>query len=371
MTIQNTRAIILKADAKTGIEEGKASATRYENPRLSLENRAVKPIKPGWARIKILRAGICGTDVHISQPNKHGRVSSSAPVLIPPHGRIIGHEGIGRIIEVGEHVSSVRMDDIVAIESVLSCGTCRSCRSGFSNQCSNSLLLGLQVDGIFSEFADVPARSLVPINRLACHEEGLQAAACLEPAGVAMLSCMNGKIKPGDAVLIFGAGPIGALCAIIARRLFAASYILIVEPSSCRRQIASQWADQVVELAELIEPPAKGWDVVIEASGLMDNIDKVFRQIGANGRVILLGRSGNPLTISSVDHMITNAIQVMGVRGHLGGIYERLVEAYIAGLLPIAEVITCKVEGIESLLMSLHSPNVIQANCKIMAVLDD
>ncbi|WP_216913970.1 MULTISPECIES: zinc-binding dehydrogenase [unclassified Synechococcus] len=366
------RSLVLHATETGNGAEPRQTNQRYRDPRVALEERHLQPLHPGSLRLQMLRVGICGTDLHMTQRDPLGFVRSSAPASIPLQGRVLGHEGIGRVIATGSDVTRFRVGDIVAPESVLSCGACRSCRSGAFNQCLDARLLGMEKDGLFAAIADVPARSAVAIGRLAESERGLQMAACLEPAGVALLACRKTQMAPGERVLVFGAGPIGLLVAMMARRLHGAALVAVVEPSTYRRDFAAAWADQVAESAEALEIPDGGWDVVVEASGVLANVDAVFRQIAPGGRVALLGRGGQALRIGAVDHMITNAISVMGLRGHLGGVYERLIDLCLSGVLPLDRIVSSTMEGLERLRSVLEHPDDIAGgDCKIVVKLAD
>ncbi|MCP9849816.1 zinc-binding dehydrogenase [Cyanobium sp. Morenito 9A2] len=365
-----TSSLVLHATEAGNGRQTRQANQRYKDPSIRLEERELKPLAPDGLRLQMLRVGICGTDIHMTQKDPNGYVRCSAPASIPEHGRILGHEGIGRVIATGADVSSFRVGEIVAPESVLSCGLCRPCRAGAFNQCRHARLLGMENDGLFSAIADVPARSAVGIHRLAESEQGLQMAACLEPAGVALLTGLKAQMSPGDKVLIFGAGPIGLLCAMMARRLHGASAVCMVEPSAYRRDFAAAWTDQVVESVEALETPDGGWDVVVEASGILANVNTVFRQIAPCGRVALLGRGGEALLVEAVDHMITNAISVMGLRGHLGGVYERLIDLCVSGVLPLDRIVSTTMEGLDKLCHVLERPDSISsADCKIVVKL--
>ncbi len=366
------RSLVLHATEAGDGEESRQANRRYRDPRIALEQRHLQPLHPGSLRLQMLRVGVCGTDLHMTQRDALGFVRSSAPASIPTQGRVLGHEGIGRVIATGSDVTRFRVGDIVAPESVLSCGACRSCRCGAFNQCLDARLLGMEKDGLFAAIADVPARSAVAIGALAGSERGLQMAACLEPAGVALLACRKTQMAPGDKVLVFGAGPIGLLAAMMARRLHGAALVAVVEPSAYRREFAAAWADQVAESAETLHTPEGGWDVVVEASAVLANVDAVFRQIAPGGRVALLGRGGQALRIGAVDHMITNAISVMGLRGHLGGVYERLIDLCLSGVLPLDRIVSSTMEGLERLRSVLEHPDDIAGgDCKIVVKLAD
>ncbi len=367
-----TCSLVLHATETGNGAEPRQTNQRYRDPRIALEQRHLQPLHPGSLRLQMLRVGICGTDLHMTQRDPLGFVRSSAPASIPEQGRVLGHEGIGRVIATGSDVTRFRVGDIVAPESVLSCGACRCCRSGAFNQCLDARLLGMEKDGLFAAIADVPARSAVAIDRLAESERGLQMAACLEPAGVALLACRKTQMAPGERVLVFGAGPIGLLVAMMARRLHGAALVAVVEPSAYRRDFAAAWADQVAESAEALEIPDGGWDVVVEASGVLANVDAVFRQIAPGGRVALLGRGGQALRIGAVDHMITNAISVMGLRGHLGGVYERLIDLCLSGVLPLDRIVSRTIEGLERLRSVLEHPDDLAGgDCKIVVKFAD
>jgi threonine dehydrogenase-like Zn-dependent dehydrogenase len=107
---------------------------------------------------------------------------------------------------------------------------------------------------------------------------------------------------------------------------------------------------------------------VIEASGDLGTVSRIFRRIEANGRVALLGRRGMPLTVDAVDHMITQAISIMGTRGHLGGTLSRVLALYQAGILPLDAVITSEVHSLDALFETLQDPEgLAMTQCKVVA----
>ena len=178
-----------------------------------MEHRELGELLSDEVRVEMIYAGVCGTDVHLVETNPAtGYVRCSAPARIPPEGRVIGHEGVGKVIEVGSHVRHVKPGDYVTFESIIVCHYCDECRRGDFNQCRNALLFGLEKDGLFGTVADVPSMLTHNVNALAKSEKGLKTAACVEPAGVAYVACQNTNLKAGDVVVVFGAGPIGLFC---------------------------------------------------------------------------------------------------------------------------------------------------------------
>ena len=369
-SIRSRRAVVLRVtDAPMTGSAAPAPHQRYRHPRLELEERPLGAIEPRHVRVEMLYAGICGTDLHLVQEDPDsGYIRTSAPAVIPASGRIIGHEGVGRIIEVGSAVHHARTGDIVAFASIHACLQCETCRSGLPNQCPQAQLLGMEMDGLFATVADVPATLTHDVSAITNDEDGMRAAACLEPAGCALLACESAPIRPGDRVLVFGGGPIGLLSAIAARQVLGAERVVLAEPIDARRQLAAPWCDAVAHPSEIDEHIGGGVDVVIECSASLDVVSRVFRHIAPGGRVVLLGRSGKSLVVDAVDHMITNAISIRGSRGHLGGALPRAIALHREGRFPMSAAITGVLDSLEELLHALRHPDKLaQHHCKLLA----
>jgi threonine dehydrogenase-like Zn-dependent dehydrogenase len=346
----------------------------YCNPFVSLEKSTLKHLKEDEIRVEMIYAGLCGTDIHLIKKDREtGYIKSSAPLIIPDdQGRRIGHEGVGRVLEKGNRVKHVNVGSYVTFESIVVCHYCDVCRKGHFNQCRNARLLGLEEDGLFGNIVNVPAMLAHDITDFIKTEDDLRAMTCVEPAGVAYVACQNTKIKGGDNVIVFGAGPIGIFTAILSKTVFGASTVQIVEPVKFRREFAGQWADNVYDVTQFRENLPENIDVVIEASGEMSNINTIFRSINPNGRVALLARSGAPFKIDAVDHMITNAISIIGSRGHLCGAFSDIMILYQQGRIPLGSIITYVAEGVNALYRLLENPDkIINENCKVLAHLNN
>ncbi len=344
----------------------------YRHPRLSVEERPLGPLASGQIRVEMLFAGICGTDVHLITPQPgSGYVSSSAPCTIPAEGRIIGHEGVGRVLATGDGVHHVRPGNIVTMESIMVCQTCGPCKRGKFNQCLQAKLIGLERDGVFGSVVDLPAMIAHDISALIQDEEDLHALACIEPASVAFVACQNARMLPGGVVAIFGAGPIGALVAMLCRQLFGAAAVHIVEPVAFRRNLARRWADQVY--ADHLELLASGerFDTLFEASGDLNNVNQLFRRMAANSSVVLLARSGKPFHLAHVDHMITNEISLVGSRGHLAGAFSSILNLYARGKIRPGAVVTRILSGQEQLAAIFRQKEtILHDNCKVLVQLN-
>jgi len=364
-----SKKIILYADKEPmeGIENP-GPHQLYRNPRLAVEDREIGELKPDEIRVEMIYAGICGTDVHlVEKAPDTGYIRSSAPADIPGDGRCIGHEGVGRVLEAGRDVKHITVGAYVTFESIIVCHFCDVCRKGQFNQCRNAKLLGLEKDGLFGTVVDVPAMLAHDITHIVRSDMDLRAMACVEPAGVAYVACQNSCIKGGDVVVIFGAGPIGLFSALLSKSIFGASIVYIVEPVEFRRKFASSWCDHVTDVDDFFSNPPTYVDVVIEASGAMENINRIFRRLNANGRAIFLARSGYPLKLDALDHMITNAITLMGSRGHLCGAFSDILSLYQQKRIPLNEIVTDVVDGVEALCNLLRNPEkILHTNCKVL-----
>jgi (R,R)-butanediol dehydrogenase/meso-butanediol dehydrogenase/diacetyl reductase len=345
----------------------------YRNPRITVKTRQLDDLNPDDIRVEMIYAGICGTDVHLVETNPDtGYIRCSAPTEIPETGRILGHEGVGKVIASGSHVHNVRPGALVAFESIIVCHHCNECRSGRFNQCRNARLLGLERDGLFGTTVDVPALLAHDVTQYVLTDLDLKGMACLEPAGVAFVACQNSRVSTGDVVVVFGAGPIGLFSAMMARDIFGASQVHTVEPISFRRELAARWCDRTYAVEDFFENPPRSVDVIIEASGHLDNVARMFRRMNANGRIVLLARSGGALEIRDVDHMITNAVTLTGSRGHLGGAFETILSLRRNGRLSLHELVTEVVRGPEGLADILASPEkLLQENCKVLIGFQD
>jgi (R,R)-butanediol dehydrogenase/meso-butanediol dehydrogenase/diacetyl reductase len=275
------------------------------------------------------------------------------------------------VLDVGSQVRHVQPGAYITFESIIVCHYCDECRRGDFNQCRHALLLGLEKDGLFGEIVDVPSILTHDISDLVKNEKGRRAAACVEPAGVAYVACQNTHIGAGDIVVIFGAGPIGLFSAMLSKVVFGASQVHVVEPITFRRKHAEKWSGQIYDIEEFFRHIPFRIDVVIEASGEMGNINRVFSKLNANGRIALLGRNGQPLSVNAVDHTITNEIYIVGSRGHLGGAFSNILTLYRNKRIALEEAVTTIINGPEELCYFLKSPEkYIEGNCKVLVNFD-
>ncbi len=367
-----SKAVVVYADKKPMIGVANPGPHQlYRNPRVVVETRELGELKDDEIRVETIYSGLCGTDLHLVETNPEtGYILCSAPASITERGRIIGHEAVARVAAIGSRVMHLKPGDIVTFESIITCQHCEVCRRGQFNQCLSAKLLGLETDGLFGTTVDVPAMLAHDVTALCSDEAGLKAAACIEPAGVAYVACETTHVGPGDVVAVFGAGPIGAFAALFSRLIFGASQVCVIEPVEFRRSLAKKWGDLTFDVEEFFVDGPKRVDVLIEASGHMDNVRRTFRHLNPNGRIALLGRSGTPLMLDAVDHMITNAISINGSRGHLCGAFSNILKLCLKKRIGLDQIVTEVVDGPEGIRDILRSPQRIAQNCKILARFD-
>ncbi len=364
----NTKVLLIlaKKEPMPGIEVPKPNEI-YKDVQIKTIIKPLNELNGDYIRVEMLYVGICGTDVHtIDCDSKTGYITSTAPINIPKEGRILGHEGVGRVLSIGKNVRNVKVGNIVTFESIISCGTCDKCREGKFNQCRNAALLGLEEDGLMGTVVDVYSKLAHDVTSIVHDEDDLKACACIEPAGVAYVACQNAYVKNGDKVLILGSGPIGTFCAMLCKLIFGASKISVVEPIKYRRELARKWANNVYSPDEFREKSNECFDAVIETSGRLEYITEIFEKIDANGRIALVARREGKLSISQIDHLITNEISIKGSRGHLCGAFDILLRLYESGSLPLKEVITLTIDTFEKLEECLKDHEIVNSNCKIM-----
>src|SRR2546423_9484164 len=180
---------------------------------------------PGEVLIRVLRTGICGTDLHIDAWNEWAQATLKVPL-------VVGHEFVGGIAEVGEGVESVYVGELVGGEGHIVCGRCRNCLAGRRVLCANSVGIGVHRDGAFAEYIVMPAGNVWPH----LSEIDLDVASIFDPFGNAVHVATQYRLVAED-VLITGAGPIGLMAAIAARHN-GARFVVVTDVSEYRLELA-------------------------------------------------------------------------------------------------------------------------------------
>jgi len=247
------------------------------------------------AIVKIAKTTICGTDLHILKGD----------VATVTDGRILGHEGVGVVEEVGQGVSSFRKGDRVLISCITSCGKCDACKKGMYSHCAKGgWILGNTIDGTQAELVRIPFAdgSLYRVPAGA-DEAALVMLSDILPTGFEC-GVLNGQVKPGDSVAIVGAGPVG-LAALLTAQFYSPAEIILIDMDENRLGVSRKLgATQVVNgtdgkaVAKVMALTGqKGVDVAIEAVGIPATFDICQDIVTAGGHIANVGVHGKSVAL--------------------------------------------------------------------------
>jgi threonine dehydrogenase-like Zn-dependent dehydrogenase len=314
------------------------------NGKLTLMERPVPKItKPTDVLLKVQGVGICGTDLHILQ------VPPAHPARL---GIIQGHEFTGEVVETGSAAGEFAPGDQVLVDPHPGCGQCAPCRNGFPDQCATLLAasgepghpgtIGIFSDGGFAEFAIVPFYGLYKLRkRVPTH-----LAALAEPLACVLHSVGKLGVKPGDSVIVLGAGPIGCLFTAVLKANGAAP-LIVSEPSAFRREHALQCgATRVVDptkedLTKVVEEECPGGaDVVVEAVGPL--LVTAMRLARFGGTVLQFGHDELAEPTIPLKEVIKKELTIRG--GFIGRhSFQRVARILESGQLPLSVVVTHRI----------------------------
>ena len=245
------------------------------------------------AIVRVDATTICGTDLHI--------LAGDVPEVRP--GRILGHEAVGTVDEVGDNVHRLAPGDRVLVSCISGCGTCRFCREGRFGQCAEGggWVLGHRIDGTQAEYVRVPYADTstyrIPDG---VSDEAILMLADILPTGYEV-GVLAGGVRPGDVVAVVGAGPVG-LSAITCARLFSPSHIIAIDLSDTRLKEAREFGADVTvndasqDAAAVIRDLTGrlGADVAIEAVGSPATFELAVKLVRPGGRIANIGVHGKP-----------------------------------------------------------------------------
>jgi threonine 3-dehydrogenase len=290
--------------------------------------------------IKVLRTGVCGTDLHIYAWDTWAQDHVSWPL-------VVGHEFVGEVAATGEDVHDIAVGDLVSGEGHLTCGRCRNCMAGRRVECARTKGVGVNHPGCFAEYIALPATNVWRHHA----DIDLDVAAIFDPFGNAVHTALTFPVL-GEDVLVTGAGPIGIMAALVARHA-GARHIVITDESDYRLDLARQMG--VVSLAVDVRNRSlddamrelrmtEGFDVGLEMSGNPDALRSMLATMRHGGSIAMLGL---PTETFGIDwnHLVLNMITIRGIYGRR--MFETWYEmsVLIESGLDIAPVITHRFEA--------------------------
>jgi threonine dehydrogenase-like Zn-dependent dehydrogenase len=260
--------------------------------------------------LKVIRAAICGTD---AAEWDHG------PVLCRP-GVVLGHEFVGRVVDLGNGVTDLREGDRVVSGAGISCGCCPWCLRSRTNLCAEYRTLGLQVDGGLAEYVTSPAAICRPVPD-GCDDD---AAAMTQPLAVALHALSRVGQGPEESVAVIGVGGIGSFIVAGASRRAVGGRVVAIDIDAEKLATASALgADEAVDasghdLATLLKELSDGvgFDVVIEASGAAHAPSAASVGVRRGGRVLLVGLHAAPREID-LTRMIVREVDIFTTVAHV------------------------------------------------------
>lgn len=262
----------------------KALVKKKREKGLWLEDVPTPTIGDQDVLIQIKQTAICGTDIHIYQWDDWAQKT----IPVPMH---VGHEYVGKIVEVGKGVTGLNVGQRVSGEGHLVCGHCRSCRAGQRHLCIHTQGVGVNRPGCFAEFLSLPATNVFPLPDGISDDE----ASILDPLGNAVHTALSFDLV-GEDVLVTGAGPIGIMGAKVAMHV-GARHVVITDVNEYRLELARKLGiSSVVNVAKQKVPDVmkalgmtEGFDVGLEMSGNASAFADMIANMRNGGRLALLG----------------------------------------------------------------------------------
>jgi len=287
----------------------KALVKAKPEPGLWMERVPVPEPGPGDVLIKVKKAAICGTDVHIWKWDEFSAKTVPVPM-------VVGHEFMGDIVETGAAATKYRIGQRVSGEGHIVCGACRNCRAGRGHLCRNTLGVGVQRPGAFAEYLCLPESNVVPIP----DDIPDEVAAIFDPFGNAVHTALSFDLV-GEDVLVTGAGPIGIMGALVAQKA-GARKVVITDINPYRLALARKMgAGHVVDvskehLRDVMDAlgMTEGFDVGLEMSGASAAMQQMIARMNNGGKLALLGIAPTAFPVDW-NSVIFKMLHIKGIYG--------------------------------------------------------
>lgn len=316
----------------------KALVKKYPGKGLWLEEVPEPRTGDNDVKIKIHKTAICGTDLHIYNWDAWSQKTIQTP-------RVIGHEYVGEIVEVGKNVHNWRLGEIVSGEGHIVCGQCRNCLAGNGHLCKNTVGVGVNRDGAFAEYLVIPQE-----NVRRCEKDiPEEMYAIFDPFGNAVHTALSFPLT-GEDVLITGAGPIGIMAAAVCK-FVGARHVVITDINDQRLELAKSLGIQYTvntakeNLGNVMEALniREGFDVGLEMSGSEIALNSMIDHMIHGGRIALLGllKSDAKIDWSKV---IFNGLIIKGIYGRQMHETWYKMSAMLQGGLDISKIITHRMD---------------------------
>ncbi|MGI9402741.1 MAG: L-threonine 3-dehydrogenase [Rhizobiaceae bacterium] len=312
----------------------KALVKAKAEPGIWMEQVPVPEPGPNDVLIKIRKTAICGTDVHIYNWDEWAQKTIPVPM-------VVGHEFVGTVAENGATANRYKVGTRVSGEGHIVCGTCRNCRAGRGQLCRNTLGVGVNRPGAFGEYLCIPQSNVVPIPEDVPYE----IAAIFDPFGNAVHTALSFNMV-GEDVLVTGAGPIGIMGALVAKRA-GARKVVITDINQSRLELAAkagvqykvnpreETLQQVMDRIGMYE----GFDIGLEMSGAVQAFKDMLQAMNNGGKVAILGIPPSEFAINW-DQVIFKMLTLKGIYGReMYDSWYKMI-AFVQGGLDLSKIIT-------------------------------
>ena len=291
----------------------------------------------GEALLRIRRVGICGTDLHIFQGHLDHRV---------PLGGIIGHEIFADVVSAPAG-SGFREGDRVVVEPVQFCGQCRACRMGADYICYQLKVLGVDVPGGMQEYWTVPTARLIKVPDTLSDDH----AAMMEPLAIATHDVTRAQVKAGDAVVVFGGGPIGCLIALVARHRGAR--VLVLEVNPFRIDLLKGFGLEVFrpdpgaagrDVVRMVEDwtGGDGADVAFEVTGNAAAVRLITEVVRVWGAISVVAIHAEPMLVNLYP-MFARELTMHGSRLYARSDWEEAIRLASTGAVPVGPLVSRRI----------------------------
>jgi 2-desacetyl-2-hydroxyethyl bacteriochlorophyllide A dehydrogenase len=304
----------------------------YKPLDMGIKEISVPAPREGEALLKVLYGGICGSDL--------GTYKGSA--LYSEYPRIPGHEFSARIIKIGVNEKGLTEGMIVTCNPYFNCGVCYSCTRGYVNCCTGNQTMGAQRDGAFQEFLTMPIERIFDVRGLPP-----RLAALVEPFCIGHHAMKRVQVKPGERVLVVGAGTIGLFAATAAKLAGASVYICDVAQTKLNlvgvfgfdgtilNSDDESFADRVSEITG-----GNGFDVCVEAVGIPSTFMNCINAAAYRGRVVVVGIGKQSLNFH-YSILQKKELDVFGSRNALNTDFLEAIETFKEGKINLESIISC------------------------------
>ncbi len=278
-------------------------------PGLELRDMPMPVVGINDVLIRVRKAGICGTDLHIEAWDPWAQEHIEPPL-------IVGHEFVGEIVEVGANVSDFHAGEIVSGEGHVVCGRCRHCLAGRRHLCAHTIGLGVGREGAFAEYVCLPMTNVW--HQWPGIDEDV--AAIFDPFGNAVHTALAFPVL-GEDVLVSGAGPIGLMAVAVVRHA-GARHVVVTEPNAYRRELAERMGATVTvdpasrDLAAVQRElgMVEGFDVVLEVSGVASAIRGAIEHMAHGGALAQLGIPTEEISLD-LNEVVLKMLTISGIYG--------------------------------------------------------